>query len=91
MRYAHNAHHHPVGQRQFDRDAITFSTPIQWGPTSAHLSTFTLTNPLWLLIRTADFTNTVRRNLSVESRDSVINLRVTFWWRQRTRALAEIV
>jgi hypothetical protein len=36
---------------------ITFSTPIQLGPTSADLSTFTPSNPLGLLIRTADFTN----------------------------------
>ena len=36
---------------------ITLSTPIQLGPTSADLSTFTPANPLGLLIRTADFTN----------------------------------
>lgn len=36
---------------------MTISTPIQVGPTSADLSTFTPTNPLGLLIRTADFTN----------------------------------
>jgi hypothetical protein len=36
---------------------ITLSTPIQLGPTSADLSTFTPSNPLGLLIRTADFTN----------------------------------
>lgn len=36
---------------------ITISTPIQLGPTSADLSTFTPQNPLGLLIRTADFTN----------------------------------
>ncbi len=36
---------------------ITLSSPIQLGPTSADLSTFTPANPLGLLIRTADFTN----------------------------------
>lgn len=36
---------------------ITISTPIQVGPTSPDLSTFTPANPLGLLIRTADFTN----------------------------------
>jgi hypothetical protein len=36
---------------------MTISTPIQLGPTSADLSTFTPANPLGLLIRTADFTN----------------------------------
>jgi hypothetical protein len=36
---------------------MTISTPIQVGPTSADLSTFTPARPLGLLIRTADFTN----------------------------------
>jgi hypothetical protein len=36
---------------------ITLSTPIQVGPTSADISSFTPTNPLGLLIRTADFAN----------------------------------
>ena len=36
---------------------INISTPIQLGPTTADLSTFTPQNPLGLLIRTADFTN----------------------------------
>ncbi len=36
---------------------ISISTPIQVGPTSPDLSTFTPANPLGLLIRTADFTN----------------------------------
>jgi hypothetical protein len=36
---------------------ITIGTPIQLGPTSADLSTFTPSNPLGLLIRTADFKN----------------------------------
>ncbi|MCI0390808.1 MAG: TonB-dependent receptor [Acidobacteria bacterium] len=36
---------------------MTISTPIQVGPTSADLSSFTPARPLGLLIRTADFTN----------------------------------
>ncbi len=36
---------------------IMISSPIQLGPTSADLSSFTPANPLGLLIRTADFTN----------------------------------
>jgi hypothetical protein len=36
---------------------ITLNTPIQVGPTSPNLSTFTATNTLGLLIRTADFAN----------------------------------
>jgi Carboxypeptidase regulatory-like domain/TonB dependent receptor-like, beta-barrel len=36
---------------------INIGTPIQLGPTSADLSTFTPQNPLGLLIRTADFAN----------------------------------
>lgn len=36
---------------------ITFNTPIQVGPTSPNLSTFTPQNTLGLLVRTADFTN----------------------------------
>ncbi|MBI1760787.1 MAG: TonB-dependent receptor [Acidobacteria bacterium] len=36
---------------------MTISTPIQVGPATADLSTFTPTNSLGLLIRTADFTN----------------------------------
>ncbi len=36
---------------------INLSSPILVGPTSADLSTFTPANPLGLLIRTADFTN----------------------------------
>lgn len=39
------------------RPPITISTPIQVGPTNPDLSTFTPANPLGLLIRTADFTN----------------------------------
>jgi Carboxypeptidase regulatory-like domain len=36
---------------------MTISTPIQVGPSTADLSTFTPDRPLGLLIRTADFTN----------------------------------
>ncbi|MBV9085731.1 MAG: TonB-dependent receptor, partial [Acidobacteriaceae bacterium] len=36
---------------------VTISTPIQVGPNSADLSTFTPKSPLGLLIRTADFAN----------------------------------
>ena len=36
---------------------ITISSPIQVGPTSPTLSTFTAKNPLGILIRTADFAN----------------------------------
>jgi len=36
---------------------MTISTPIQVGPSTADLSTFTPANSLGLLIRTADFTN----------------------------------
>lgn len=36
---------------------VTIGSPIQIGPNSADLSTFTPTNPLGLLIRTADFAN----------------------------------
>lgn len=36
---------------------ITLGSPIQVGPTNPDLSTFTPANPLGLLIRTADFTN----------------------------------
>ncbi|MBV8829932.1 MAG: TonB-dependent receptor, partial [Acidobacteriaceae bacterium] len=36
---------------------VTINTPIQVGPTSPDLSTFTPQNPLGLLIRTADFDN----------------------------------
>jgi hypothetical protein len=36
---------------------VTTGTPIQVGPASADLSTFTVANPLGLLIRTADFAN----------------------------------
>ena len=36
---------------------VTISTPVQVGPNSADLSTFTPKNPLGLLIRTADFKN----------------------------------
>ena len=36
---------------------VTISTPIQVGPNSADLSSFTSKNPLGLLIRTADFAN----------------------------------
>jgi hypothetical protein len=36
---------------------ILLNSPIQIGPTSPDLSTFTPANPLGLLIRTADFTN----------------------------------
>jgi hypothetical protein len=59
---------------------ITISTPIQVGPTSADLSTFTPANPLGLLIRTADFTNSrpariYQWNLGIQyqlSRDTVV-------------------
>jgi hypothetical protein len=36
---------------------VTINSPIQVGPTSPNLSTFTPQNPLGLLIRTADFNN----------------------------------
>ncbi|HWF48352.1 MAG TPA: carboxypeptidase regulatory-like domain-containing protein [Bryobacteraceae bacterium] len=36
---------------------FTISSPIEVGPNSANLSTFTAKNPLGLLIRTADFAN----------------------------------
>jgi hypothetical protein len=42
---------------------MTLSSPIQLGPTSADLSTFTPSNPLGLLIRTADFTNSRPANI----------------------------
>ena len=51
---------------------INISTPIQIGPTSADLSTFTPANPLGLLIRTADFTNSrPGGSLPMESRHPV--------------------
>lgn len=42
---------------------ITLGSPIRLGPTSADLSTFTPSNPLGLLIRTADFTNSRPANI----------------------------
>lgn len=42
---------------------IMLSSPIQLGPTSADLSTFTPASPLGLLIRTADFANSRPANI----------------------------
>lgn len=75
---------------------ITLSSPIQLGPTSPDLSTFTPANPLGLLIRTADFTNSrpaiiYQSNLGIQyqvARDLVVE--AAYAWSRGTRLTTRV-
>jgi hypothetical protein len=75
---------------------ITLSSPIQVGPTSPDLSTFTPANPLGLLIRTADFTNSrpamiYQANLGIQyqaARDLV--LEAAYAWSRGTHLTTRV-
>src|ERR1035438_4508661 len=75
---------------------ITLGSPILVGPTSADLSTFTPANPLGLLIRTADFTNSrpaliYQSNLGIQyqaARDLV--LEAAYAWSRGTHLTTRV-
>ena len=75
---------------------ITLSSPILLGPTSADLSSFTPANPLGLLIRTADFTNSrpaiiYQANFGIQyqvARDLV--LEAAYAWSRGTRLTTRV-